>query len=124
MAKVFKFDAIGRDLLPGERQAARAFVSKYQSPPSRADAQKQMKTVMGRVLKASARINASATLKANPTVLTRQQREVATGKIVRVDVINNKISVGMREKKVQVGMKATGKSQLEARGSTKRTAKG
>lgn len=57
MSKIFKFDAIGRDLLPGERQAAREFVSKYASPPSKADVHKQMRTVVGRVLRAAAQVN-------------------------------------------------------------------
>jgi hypothetical protein len=69
MAKVFKFDAIGRDLFPGERQAAKAFVSKYESPPSKADTQKQMRTVMGRVLRtASTHVSPSTTLRQSISV--------------------------------------------------------
>jgi hypothetical protein len=124
MAKPFKFDAIGRDLLAGERQAARAFVSKYESPPSRADAQRKMRTVMGRVLKAAAQVSASATVKAAPTVFAGQQTKVVSGKRVQGDVNSTKVPVGMNEKKVQVGMKTRSTSQLVVRGSTKRSAKG
>lgn len=106
MAKIFKFDAIGRDLFPGERQAARVFVSKYESPPSRADAQKQMRTVMGRVLKAAAQVNASANVGVTATVYASQQ------------------SKAIRASKAGVGVKGGGTSQLAAKGSPKRVVKG
>lgn len=53
MAKIqFTFDAIGRELLPAEKTAARVFVSKYEAPPNSAAAQKTMQTVKVRVQKA------------------------------------------------------------------------
>ena len=80
MAKVFKFDAIGRDLFPGERQAARAFVSKYESPPSKADTQKQMRTVMGRVLRTSStHVNPSTTLRQSIPVDSAQRSKGVKG---------------------------------------------
>jgi hypothetical protein len=48
----FTFDAIGRDLFPAERTAAQVFVRKYDSPPTKEVAQRQMQTVKVRVHKA------------------------------------------------------------------------
>jgi hypothetical protein len=105
MAKVFKFDAIGRDLFPGERQAAKAFVSKYESPPSKADAQKQMRTVVRGVLKASVRITSSSDMKASATVFAGQREKPASGT------------------KIQLRAKKSSTSQFAAKRATKRSVK-
>lgn len=123
MSKLFKFDAIGRDLLPGERQAARAFVSKYESPPSRADAQREMRTVMGRVLKAAVQISGTATVKAAPAVFDGQQKKTVSGKVIEVRA-KRAIEDDASTKKVKVGIKAPGAPQLIVRGSVRRAAKG
>jgi hypothetical protein len=68
MAKTFKFDAIGRDLYPGERLAAQEFTRKYQSPPTQAVTHREMAQVASRVLKAAAHISTSASFKASATV--------------------------------------------------------
>jgi len=68
MAKIFRFDAIGRDLYPGERQAAQEFTRKYKSPPTQAVTHREMAQTASRVLRAAAQINASETLKASATV--------------------------------------------------------
>lgn len=78
MAKIFKFDAIGRDLYPGERQAAQAFTRKYKSPPSQAVTHREMAVTAGRVLKAAAQITSSSTLKASATVTRSSSKTQAT----------------------------------------------